>query len=586
MSREIPEPIRASVGLAATVLDDVRSLPRTLPGLPVRLVGIALQAAMKLQQQWSGLVARGDEVLTGLRGDREPGMATFDDDEQDAGGSVLVAEPIDVLRTSAFDRAPDVDTTDGAITDDEVAALPDDPAADAVVAAVEDTAAALDDTDARIGDTEVVLTEVDVMEIDIDTDAAGLVDDEVAGLPQDPAPAEVVAAIEDITDQVQGAEEVDAALGAVDTALTPEDALESALLEAEGTDTAPAAEAVPDDTPAASDPGGSPVGELAGAPDVGSDDTTLPDAADSGTADTDIGLADETTDETAAGTAAETTEGTADAGVLGEDAQPDAATDAGTEVDVLTPDGEVATVEGTVTDEGVVAPEGTEGTAGGVTEDGGAPTQGTDTGQGSDVVTDEHARVDDELGAVPDPESSGTGGAATDLAATAGPQGTTTDESSDVVTDEHARIDEELGAGPGPDEAGDTTTGDTTTSDTATSDTATSDTATSDTAVEATDEGGTPVAAATGGATDEIAGGDEPSGSEAAVTAPIEGYDSFTIAQLRGRLRGYQLATVQDLLSYEEATGNRPQFVTMLRNRLEKLEQQAVEASPLQPRGQ
>ncbi|SDC52222.1 hypothetical protein SAMN05660690_1748 [Geodermatophilus telluris] len=512
MSREIPEPIRASVGLAATVLDDVRSLPRTLPGLPVRLIGIALQAAMKLQQQWSGLVARGDEVLTGIRGESEPGLATFDDDDEDrsADGGPLVAQPIDVRRDSAFDRAPDVDTTAGTITDEEVAALPDDPAADAVVAAVEDTASALDETDARVG-----LTQVDVMEVDVDTDAAGLVDDETAGLPPDPAPAEVVAALEGITDQVQGAEEAGAALDAADSTLTAEDALESALLEAEGTGPESGAATdttTPDDAPAASDPGGSPVGELAGAPDVGSDDTVLPDAADSGVPDTDIGLADEaTTDEATTGEAAGDG-ATGDAGVLAGDAQPDAGGEAPSEVDVVTPDGEVATVEGTVTHEGVVAPEGDEAAAG----------TGTATGAGSDVVTEEHARVD-----------------------------------------------EEVGAEAGPAEEPDTGTG----------------TGTDSAAATATDEGGTPVAAV--GAVDEqpdTSSDDTASGAEQAA-APIEGYDSFSIAQLRGRLRGYQLATVQDLLAYEEAGSNRPQFVTMLRNRLEKLEQQAVDASPLQPRG-
>ena len=85
--------------------------------------------------------------------------------------------------------------------------------------------------------------------------------------------------------------------------------------------------------------------------------------------------------------------------------------------------------------------------------------------------------------------------------------------------------------------------------------------------------------------TDAPQGGSELSGSQAAGAAPVDGYDSFTVAQLRGRLRGYQLATVGDLLAYEEATRNRAPFVTMLRNRLEKLEQQAADASPLQPRG-
>ncbi|MGY1736716.1 hypothetical protein [Geodermatophilus sp. SYSU D00684] len=479
MSREIPEPIRATVGLAATVLDDVRSLPQTLPGLPVRIVGIALQAAMKLQQQWSGLVARGDEVLTGLRGDREPGLATFDEDEEAAaGGAPLVAQPIDVLRDSAFDRAPDVDT---------------------------------------VGDA----AEVDVMEVDVDTDAAGLVDDELAGLPPEPSPAAVVAAVEDVNDEVLGAEEAASALDAADSALTAEDALESALLEAEG-------------TPAASDPGGSPVGELAGAPDVGTDDAVVPDAADSGVPDTGIGLAD--------GAA-----GSPEAGVLGEDAEADAAAaeDAATEVDVITPDGRVTTVEGTVTDEGVVAPE-----------DGGeqaAATQGTATGEASDVVTGEHARVDEELGAEPAPGEDS--GAATDTLEPE-PAAEATDEGGTTVA-AATGVRTDVGE-----------------ADTAEEDAAIAEGA----AVDAV--GGDSAAP-----TDDAQGGSELSGSQAAGAAPIEGYDSFTVAQLRGRLRGYQLATVSDLLAYEEATRARAPFLTMLRNRLEKLEQQAVETSPLQPRG-
>ena len=67
---------------------------------------------------------------------------------------------------------------------------------------------------------------------------------------------------------------------------------------------------------------------------------------------------------------------------------------------------------------------------------------------------------------------------------------------------------------------------------------------------------------------------------------PIDGYDSFSIAQLRGRLRGYALSTVQPTSS---PTRRRPgparPTCRMLRNRLEKLEEQAVESSPLAPRG-
>ena len=85
--------------------------------------------------------------------------------------------------------------------------------------------------------------------------------------------------------------------------------------------------------------------------------------------------------------------------------------------------------------------------------------------------------------------------------------------------------------------------------------------------------------------TDDAAGSSEPSGSQAVGAAPVDGYDTFSIAQLRGRLRGYALSTVQDLVAYEEATRAREPYVKMLRNRLEKLEEQAVESSPLAPRG-
>ncbi|HTE71715.1 MAG TPA: hypothetical protein VK640_00745, partial [Actinomycetes bacterium] len=77
MAREIPEVVRAAAGLAAHVLDEARKLPETLPGIPVRILGIAMQQAMKVQQQYAGLVARGDELFTGIRGENEPGMATF-----------------------------------------------------------------------------------------------------------------------------------------------------------------------------------------------------------------------------------------------------------------------------------------------------------------------------------------------------------------------------------------------------------------------------------------------------------------------------------------------------------------------------
>jgi hypothetical protein len=113
MAREIPEAVRAAAGLAATVLDEARRLPETLPGLPVRVLGLAMQLSMKLQQSYAGLVARGDELFTGLRGENEPGMATFDDDEPSgtAGTTARVGQ-------SAFDRVPEtvIEVTDDADT--------------------------------------------------------------------------------------------------------------------------------------------------------------------------------------------------------------------------------------------------------------------------------------------------------------------------------------------------------------------------------------------------------------------------------------------------------------------------------------
>jgi hypothetical protein len=104
MAREIPEAVRAVAGLAATVLDEARKLPENLPGLPIRVLGMAMQLSMKLQQHYAGLVARGDELFTGFRGEDEPGMATFDDEEPAAASGA---------RDSAFDRAAEPAVQDG-----------------------------------------------------------------------------------------------------------------------------------------------------------------------------------------------------------------------------------------------------------------------------------------------------------------------------------------------------------------------------------------------------------------------------------------------------------------------------------------
>ncbi|TFV78509.1 hypothetical protein E4P39_04800 [Blastococcus sp. CT_GayMR19] len=382
MARELPEIVRAAAGLAATVLDEARKLPETLPGLPVRVIGVAMQQAMKVQQQYAGLVARGDELFTGLRGEDEPGLATFDDDIE----PVVVTPP--GFRDSPFDRAGETSASDAAtypVTDAEADELPDDPAADAVTAVVDDLA------------DQVETGRQSIEELVDEAPAIAEILDEIA--------------IDDLVDQAPSLDE---------TAPTAEDTL---------------------------------------------------------------------------------------------DAEPTA--DVATTVDVLTAEGDVAAVEATVTDEGIAAPE--------------AP----DTDEGI-AAPQAPATTADATGSATATDESGS------------PVAAATGVRTDVGETDTAEEDAAIAEGAAVDAVGETSSS---------------------------------------APTDDAAGGSELSGSQAAGTAPIDGYDSFSIAQLRGRLRGYALSTVQDLVAYEEATRGRQPYLKMLRNRLEKLEEQAVAASPLAPRG-
>jgi len=89
----IPTPIRAALGLAATAVDEARKLPETLPQavttVPLMAVSSAMQASLKVQQHIATLAARGDEVLSQLRGNstEPPSWATFDEDVPAGGDS-------------------------------------------------------------------------------------------------------------------------------------------------------------------------------------------------------------------------------------------------------------------------------------------------------------------------------------------------------------------------------------------------------------------------------------------------------------------------------------------------------------------
>ena len=345
MAREIPEVVRAAAGLAATVLDEARKLPETLPGLPVRLIGLAMQHAMKVQQQYAGLVARGDELFTGFRGEDEPGLATFDDDEDES-----PAAPAG-FRDSAFDRA-DAEPTSAdvdLIIDEEVAAAQEAP------------------------DAEAILDEIAIDEL---VDQAPTLEETAPGTP---APAKKAAAKK--APAAKKAAPAKKSAAAKKSAPADDAAAEAALLEA-----------------------------ALAAPDVSNG--AAPQLADSPTG--------------GSPTAADTI-----------DAEPTA--DVATTADVLPP--------------------------------------------------------------------------AAEAAAVAAPESPPADSGADSST------------------------------------------------------------------------GSAPTGSQAPRTPPIDGYDSFSVAQLRGRLRGYALSTVEELIAYEQATRARAPYLTLLRNRLEKLEEQAIESSPLAPRG-
>jgi hypothetical protein len=53
-----------------------------------------------------------------------------------------------------------------------------------------------------------------------------------------------------------------------------------------------------------------------------------------------------------------------------------------------------------------------------------------------------------------------------------------------------------------------------------------------------------------------------------ATGSPIPGYDEMTFPQLRGRLRSLSAEQLEELVAYERRTAARPQFLTMLENRL------------------
>ena len=100
MAITLPFPVRVAVGILATGIDRVRSLPEDIPAIPVALVGNALKLSMKVQQEIATLATRGDEVLGGVVNapQENPSWAKFDDDEP--------TPPVTRIKPATPDRRP------------------------------------------------------------------------------------------------------------------------------------------------------------------------------------------------------------------------------------------------------------------------------------------------------------------------------------------------------------------------------------------------------------------------------------------------------------------------------------------------
>jgi hypothetical protein len=102
--KSLPLPVRVAAGLAVTAVEQARTLPAKIAGLPVTVASQALQMSMRVQQQVTELAIRGDEVLAGMRPVEEtPEWATFDEDLDSNG------DRYDLSKPSAFDRVADQD---------------------------------------------------------------------------------------------------------------------------------------------------------------------------------------------------------------------------------------------------------------------------------------------------------------------------------------------------------------------------------------------------------------------------------------------------------------------------------------------
>lgn len=104
----LPLAVRVAAGLAATAVDEVRSLPSTVVSLPVTAVSQVLQSYMRTQQQVTALAIRGDELLSFLTpGQEQPEWATFDEDDHPPVATPPASRPSGAGRFALYSQVPD-----------------------------------------------------------------------------------------------------------------------------------------------------------------------------------------------------------------------------------------------------------------------------------------------------------------------------------------------------------------------------------------------------------------------------------------------------------------------------------------------
>lgn len=110
MPRSLPVPLRVAAGVVGSTIDYFGRLPGELPAIGVSAVGQAFRFNLRVRQELAALVARGDELLSGLGGSApvQPEWATFDEDDSGSGVPASAGAPGATDDLSDGERIPPI----------------------------------------------------------------------------------------------------------------------------------------------------------------------------------------------------------------------------------------------------------------------------------------------------------------------------------------------------------------------------------------------------------------------------------------------------------------------------------------------